>query len=157
MRYQDQLVRLTQKAFDDLCRAALAVPEDKRAWNPGGESRSVLSQMQEVATTADFFMPILQEGVRDFDQHVMKELARKRDSLSTVEQCIEAGREGVVELCTKIAEFPDQHLETEMTVPFGGGMVMSMADILDLPRWNFTYHLGQINQIQLMLGDRAMH
>jgi hypothetical protein len=42
-------------------------------------------------------------------------------------------------------------------MPFGGGVVMTMADILSLPSWNMVYHLGQINQIQLMLGDREMH
>lgn len=32
-----------------------------------------------------------------------------------------------------------------------------MADVLFLHSWNLTYHLGQINQLQLMLGDREMH
>jgi len=36
-------------------------------------------------------------------------------------------------------------------------MIMTMADVLMLQRWNLTYHLGQINQIQLMLGDAEMH
>ena len=44
-----------------------------------------------------------------------------------------------------------------MSLPFGGGMTVSMADVLMMHYWNATYHLGQINQIQLMLGDKAMH
>jgi hypothetical protein len=34
---------------------------------------------------------------------------------------------------------------------------MTLAEVLGLPAWNMTYHLGQINQIQLVLGDREMH
>ena len=32
-----------------------------------------------------------------------------------------------------------------------------MADILMLHYHNMTYHLGQINFIQLMYGDKEMH
>ena len=56
-----------------------------------------------------------------------------------------------------ISDFPEGKLDEEITLPFGGGMTMTMADLLGLPYWNTVYHLGQINQIQLMLGDREMH
>jgi hypothetical protein len=34
---------------------------------------------------------------------------------------------------------------------------MTFAEILSLHHWNMVYHLGQINQIQLILGDKVMH
>ena len=34
---------------------------------------------------------------------------------------------------------------------------MTLADVMMLCYWNIVYHLGQINQIQLMLGDEEMH
>lgn len=158
MRYQDLLVRSTQKALDDVCRAALAVSPDRADWSPMGEARSVLSQMQEIATTAGWFLPIIKHGnIPDFDEHARKEAVRLRQSNDTIEKCVAAARESVSELCGAISAFPDERLEDEIRLPFGGGTLMTMADVLGLPAWNMVYHYGQINQIQLMLGDREMH
>ena len=63
----------------------------------------------------------------------------------------------MADLCHAVAAIPDAALEREITLPFGGGTVMTLADALGLPAWNMTYHLGQINLIGLMLGDRRMH
>ncbi|AIE83398.1 hypothetical protein OP10G_0030 [Fimbriimonas ginsengisoli Gsoil 348] len=151
-------MRSTQKALDDVCRAALAVPADHAEWCPMAEARSVLSQMQEIATSGAWFLPIIRDGKPpEFDAHARREALRLRQSFDTVEKCVEAARQSMSELCAAISSFPDDHLEQEVHMPFGGGVSMTMADILSLPSWNMVYHLGQINQIQLMLGDREMH
>jgi hypothetical protein len=158
MRFQDHVVRTTQKAVDDVIRAAQAVPEDQIDWVPMGSARSVLSQMREIATTADFFLPIVREGKPPvFDEHARREAIRIRNSHDTLEKCVEGARRGVSELCQAISAFPDNRLEDEISLPFGGGVIMPMTEVLALPSWNMIYHLGQINQIQLMLGDREMH
>lgn len=158
MRYQDQVVRATQKALDDVCRAALAMPADKLEWVPMGEARPVLSQMQEVAISGSWFIPIVRDRKPpEFDEHARREAVRLRKSFDTLEKCVEAARTSTSDLCQEIAAFPDSALEDEMTLPFGGGVVMTMADVLGMHHWNMVYHLGQINQLQLMLGDREMH
>ena len=158
MRYQDQVVRATQKALDDVCRAAQSVPEDKLEWVPMGDVRSVLSQMQEVATAGAWFVPLVRDRKQpEFDEHARKEAVRIRRSYDTLDKCVEAARTSTSDLCQAIAAFPEAALEEEMTLPFGGGVVMTMADVLGMHNWNLVYHLGQINQIQLMLGDRDMH
>jgi hypothetical protein len=158
MRYQDQVVRATQKALDDVCRAALSVPADKLEWVPMGDARSVLSQMQEVATAGAWFIPLVRDRKPpEFDEHARREAVRLRRSYDTLEKCVEAARNTTSDLCQAIADFPDVALEDEMQLPFGGGVVMTMADVLGMHNWNMVYHLGQINQIQLMLGDRDMH
>lgn len=155
MRYQDQMVRITQKALDDICRAALAVPEDRREWAPMGAARSVLDQMREVAASAAWCLPIVLQGiVPEFGGHARAESDRLSGSFSTVEKCIEGARATTTDLCLAISAFPDAQLEDEITLPFG---TMTMADLLGLHFWNLTYHLGQVNQLQLMLGDREMH
>jgi hypothetical protein len=158
MRYLDQLVKQTQKAVDDICRAAEALPADKEAWSPGGEARTVLDQMREVATQAAWFLPIIRDRkVPEFDRHAILEAKRLRESFDTIEQCAEAARSSTVELCQAISAFPESRLDEEIVMPFGGGSAMTMADVLGLPYWNMVYHLGQINQIQLALGDKEMH
>ncbi|MEZ5163605.1 MAG: hypothetical protein R2688_07600 [Fimbriimonadaceae bacterium] len=61
------------------------------------------------------------------------------------------------DLCNLIAEFPDDQLENEVTLPFGGGMTITMADVLSIHYWNTVYHQGQVNFIQMLLGDGDMH
>jgi uncharacterized damage-inducible protein DinB len=158
MRYQDQVVRSTHKALEDVVRAARAVPEERLDWSPGGEARSVLNQMQEIATAGAWFLPVVRDGhVPEFDEHARREAARIRQSYDTLEKCIEAARQTTGELCRAIAAVPDERLEVEMRLPFGGGMNVTMADLLGMHAWNMIYHLGQINYVQLMLGDREMH
>jgi len=158
MRFQDTIVRITQKALDDVCRAATAVPIEKQDWVPMGEARSVLNQMQEVAVAANWFHDIIQdlrvtrEPERDID-----EMMNRARELKTVDECVETARKTTAELCRAISTFPPEALDLEVTLPFGEGQTASMADMLYMHAWNLTYHLGQINQIQLMLGDREMH
>ena len=158
MRYQDQVVKQTQRALDDVLRAVEALPEDKRDWKPAETARSALNQLQEVAMSPQFFVPILREGkMPEFDDHAKEEADRLKKSFDTFEKCREAAMEGTSELCQVISEFPDDRLEEEVTLPFAGGTAMTMADVLGLHAWNMTYHHGQVNYIQTMLGDMEMH
>lgn len=157
MRYLDQLVKQTQKAVDDICRSAEAVPEDRVDWEPGEHARSALSQMREVATQAAWFMPIIRDRQAPGGRESIDEVMEVSDGLATISQCADLARQSTADLCQAISAFPEASLDEEVVMPFGGGITMSMADVLGLPYWNLVYHLGQINQIQLMLGDREMH
>ncbi len=157
MRLQDHLVRCTQKALDDVCRAALAVPADHREWSVGGVSRSTLSQMQEIAVSAEAFLEILAGGPEVDAFAVIGSATGRGKGIATLEECVERARTSTVELCRRIAETTDRELEREISMPFGGGMRVSLAEFLGLHHWNLVYHLGQINQIQLALGDNVMH
>lgn len=152
VRLQDQIVKMTQHALDDVCRAALAVPVDKRDWSPGGKARSTVNQMREIASTPSVMIPIFQ-GAHS-SRH---ETGRIPGSPDTVEQCVEVARSEFGRMCQIISAFPDIRMDEEIQTPFEEGSLITMADALMLPYWNLAYHLGQINQIQLMLGDSEMH
>jgi hypothetical protein len=157
MRYQDQVVKMTQKALDDVCRAASSTPSDKVDWIPMKEARSVLNQMQEIATSGTYFLPLVESGVVPvFDDEMAQQHTRFRRTMERLEDCINEARESTGQLCQAIIAFPDKDLEVEVTLPFGAGNT-TMADVLGMHYWNMVYHLGQINQIQLMLGDTKMH
>lgn len=143
----------TQGALDDVCRAALAVPEERAGWSPGGEARSTLDQMREVATGAELFLPLVRgDGMPDFSAHM-----KTCSGLADVESCVNLARESTSNLCREIAAFPDERLDEEIALPFAGGVRWTMAELLGKHHWNLTYHLGQISLIQLILGDRTMH
>lgn len=158
MRYQDQLVRSTQKAMADVTRAALAIPVDKVDWVPMGSARSTLDQLQEIAGSSEWFLYVFRERkAPDDDGSAVRAAVEKARGLLTVNACLEVAQQGTNELCHAISEFPDEDLEREVKLPFGGGVQMTFAEVLGLHYWNLIYHLGQINQIQLMLGDVKMH
>jgi hypothetical protein len=113
--------------------------------------------MQEIATSASLFLPVVREGAFAPLDHIRTETARARLGFDTIERCIEGARASTSELCALIAAFPDERLDVEIVVPFGGGSTWTMADVLSKHYWNLVYHHGQINQLQLILGDRAMH
>jgi hypothetical protein len=157
MRYQDQVVKLTQKALDDICRSALAVPADKLNWSPPEKGRSVLDQMQEIATSGTWFIPLVESGVIPvFDSETATNHTLFRETMSDLGACIAEAKQSTGQLCQAIIAFPDKDLEKEIAFPFGAGKT-TMADVLLMHYWNMVYHLGQINMIQRMLGDVKMH
>lgn len=158
MRFTYQLVKMTQKSVDDVCRAAEAIPEDREDWCPGGIARSALSQMQELATQGPWYIPIIREGiVPQFDSEDRQRAVETRASFDSIAKCVQEVRSSTSDLCQAIASFPESRFDEEVVLPFGGGITVTMADVLALPHWNLVYHLGQINQIQLLLGDAVMH
>jgi uncharacterized damage-inducible protein DinB len=157
MRVQDYVVRTTQRALNDVLRAVDALPEDKIEWSPNETARSALSQLQEIAISPAFYVSILKEGkVPDFSDHANEKMAEMRASVATLASCRTAAMEQTAELCRLISEFPDSRLDEEITLPFGGGMVVTMAGLLGLHSWNMIYHYGQICYLQTMLGDMEM-
>lgn len=151
-------MKLTQKALHDICRAAEAVPPGNQETSLGGHSRSVLSQMQEIAISGAWFIPILKDREPPvFDEHAQEELKKARSENDSIAKCIASAKASTTELCALISTFPESALEDEIELPFGGGTTVTMADLLEMHRWNMVYHLGQINLIQLTLGDPEMH
>ncbi|HRF58319.1 MAG TPA: DinB family protein [Fimbriimonadaceae bacterium] len=158
MRFQDHTVRTTHKALEDLLRSAAAIPPDRLDWSPNETSRSTLSQLQEIAAGARWILAIVRDRrMPEFDDHARRESDRLRQTYDTLERCRDAARATTDELLAEVAAFPDDHLEDEIALPFGGGTILTMAEILQLHYWNVVYHLGQINYIQTILGDREMH
>ena len=155
MRLQEQIVRQTQRALGDVLRAIEALPADKQDWSPGPPARSALAQLQEIAVAPGLHKLLVlgEELSPQFHMSIQAE-ARK---LTTVAAAKEAAQKSTADLCDLILSFPDDQLDKEVTLPFGPGMVFTLADILGLDYWNMTYHLGQINYIQTLLGDTQMH
>ena len=118
----------------------------------------MLGQMREIASSGYFFIPILKDRKPPvFSGEAMRETQSRMDSFETVADCIASARIVTGEINTLILAIPDDELEKEIDLPFGGGMRVTIADVCGMHYWNMVYHLGQINQVQLMLGDRDMH
>ena len=158
MRFQDFIIVTTRNACAGLTRSARAVPEDKLDWKSGPDARSALDQIQEVAQSPTWYAAILTaRSSPPFDADTLSGFREARKVWDTIDKCEEVMKANNEALFEVIQTFPDEELDTRITLPFGGGMDVSMADMTMTQYWNATYHLGQVNYIQTLLGDRRMH
>ena len=148
MSYQDQIVKLTQRAVMDLVQAVGDMPEEARDWQPAPNSRSALNQLREVAMGPQYLTPLFMENPGDsFANHGAAGVDMTEAKLETFEECRQEAMSGLAILCQSMARVPDDRLEEEVLLPFGGGTTMTLADVMALHYWNATYHLGQVTYI----------
>ena len=132
------------------------IPEPQPAvWiNPDGLPETLLSRIEDAGINAS--APPQQRWVDGW-------LLRYSPGKAKRARCVQAVADGRLPLaerlalCQAVMDLPDSRLDEEVWLPLGGGMNLTVAEVIGKHSWNLIYHLGQINQIQLMLGDRAMH
>ena len=150
---QQQAARLTRQAWDGLLRTAAFVPEDKREWVPLGKARTFHDFVAECAVMADWSAGFLQTGTfPPFDREAYE---RAKAELNTLDKIKSAGEPAIERLCAAIEAVPDSKLDESHQMPWG--MAMTTGDLLFLGYWNMVYHWGQVNYIQMLLGDTEMH
>ncbi len=146
------------KQIEAVCRTALAMPEDKRDWVPMGSARSVNAQIEELATVHIYIIPILKTGEAPLITEDQKEHIRERkEQFDTFDKLIEGAKEGAKLTAEAIRDVPDSKLDDVITLHSRGGIRRTMYEMVARPYWNLCYHEGQINYIQMLLGDTEMH
>ncbi len=162
MNYQNQIIRLTDETVEGLFRTVRAMPADKLEWKPLDAGRSALDQLQECAQSAGWTTGMVQARAMppmDAAQMgaLMETMGAERKAWTTIDACEAVCREKLAEFYAVVRDFPDEDLDLEIILPFGGGMKKTMADLMVIPYWNMTYHCGQINFIQTLYGDKDSH
>jgi len=158
MRLQDYVIDATREAARDAFKCAKAVPGDKVDWKPLDEGRSTLDMCRELAMCPKWAEDML-TGVPqpEWNEETMAAMKAEQEQWKTVEDCEgECNRrlESLFEVCRNM---PDEKLKDTLWLPYDGGRDFTMAEIMEYPRWNFTYHLGQVSYVQTLYGDREMH
>lgn len=157
MNHQNRIADLTMHAGDALFQSARAIPDDKLTWKAAGDPRTALDVLRECAFTP-MGLPALLEG-RGTDPDFMREFgawAVEAQSWTTVAQVEAAYRQNIEISLAGIRNCPDSALDKEFPVPFGAGKLTG-EQIIMMCYWNMVYHMGQINYIQTMYGDKEMH
>ena len=151
----DVLVKITREASEAIERSAAAMPEEKLNWRPMEVGRSALDQVVECGGLSHFTARMLRErAVPQFDPEALQRMKAEHDTLDKARTLLHSG---VDDFIAAVREFPEAQLEETLYLPFAGGMTRSFLDIMYYPYWNMSYHLGQINYIQTLYGDRDMH
>jgi hypothetical protein len=158
MEFQQHMIDVTRKAAEEAFRYAKAVPADKREWKVLDQGRTVLDQAREMAKCPDWAYDIIAgEKELDWSEDAMAEQQKAMAEWSTVEQCEQECYARLERLFGLYASISDERLKETKWLPFDGGKDFTVAEMMDYPRWNFTYHAGQIAFIQTLYGDKDMH
>lgn len=157
MRLQDHMIDVTKSAAEEVFRYAKAVPADKLDWKPMDTGRSTLDLCRELAMCPGWAVDIIEGKEMKWDDESVAAMQAEQSQWTTAEDCekeCERRLDGLFEL---FRNMPDSRLQETRWLPFDGGRDFTMAEMMDYPRWNFTYHLGQIAYIQRLYGDTEMH
>jgi hypothetical protein len=146
---QAHLATMTRKAADELSAAFLALPEDKRVWNPNNKARSALDQMAECAILNGYTATLIE--TQKWDAANMDAFMQAKSSLVAEgwEACTALLEENTSKVIVAIGAAPDDALSVKIQMPWGAQM---MSEIIAYPFWNMTYHQGQIYYIGSMLA-----
>ena len=158
MKYQDYMKDVTKASALEAFRYAKAVPKDKVDWKPLDEGRSVLEQCREMAMCPDWANSLLGGIPEAADQEA--DMAKQQEvmsSWSSVEECEAQCLEKLDKLFATFDTITDEQLKDTKWLPYDGGRDFTFAEMMDYPRWNFNYHLGQVSYIQCLYGDKEMH
>jgi len=156
-RIQDYYVDATQSAADEVFRYAKGVPAEKLDWKPLDGGRSVLDICRELAMTPTWAYDIIQGAEANFDEESMAAMRAEQAKWTTVEHCRTQCNERLGKLAELFRSIADDRLKTARWLPYNGGRDHTVLEMMDYPRWNFNYHVGQIAYIQTLYGDKEMY
>jgi hypothetical protein len=113
---------------------------------------------RELAKCPDWALEILKAG--GFEMSGDDNSGDEMGSWATLDDCETASKAKLAAYFAYLSEYPDDKLSDTMDLPFGPGGTMktfTVPEAMDYPRWNATYHLGQIGYIQTLYGDKSMY
>ena len=156
LRFQDHIAVATKAAAIEAFKYAKAIPADRLEWKPGEATRSPIELCRELAMTPIWALALLTDQPMP-DEEAMAASQAEQSTWTTVEACEAKCLENLEPLLPVLKDMPDDRLENTKWLPYDGGRDFTVVEIMEYPRWNFNYHLGQFAYLQLMYGDKDMH
>lgn len=158
MRLQEYMIDVTRQAAKEAFQYAKAVPADKVDWKPLDAGRSVLDQCRELAMCPTWAQDIISNKEQpEWNEATMEAIKKEQEQWKTIEDCEAECNRRLEAYFQYLREMPDSRLTETKWLPYDGGRDFAMPEMMDYPRWNFNYHLGQIAFIQTLYGDKEMH
>lgn len=158
MKLQEYLISSTCEAAKEAFSYAKAVPPDKIDWKPLDSGRSVLNICQEMALCPGWARETIEgSGEQEWNEETMAAIEAEKAKFATIEACEAECNRQLEALFDLFRSIPDERLKDTKWLPYDGGRDFTVAEMMEYPKWNFTYHLGQIGYIQTLYGDKDMH
>jgi hypothetical protein len=149
---KDITAKGAKQSLEGLIKCVQSTPPDKWEWVPMGKARTILSMMQEVAGFPRWIKGCITEGKMPESDSAKWDAFKQ--TVATMDQAIAVARKETDDFGGYIMGLSDDDINKTVELPWGTTRV---GEILSYHEWNNTYHLGQVNYIQLLYGDEEMH
>jgi len=149
---QQHVVTVAREAGEEFFRYVDAMPTEKLDWQPLESGQTAMRMCREIAVTplwALSAMGALEGEAQDWPTLM--------DAWKSVGDCRVAFQLNFARWAENVLAMPDERLSETKWLPFNGGRDHTYLELLEYPRWNATYHLGQVAYIQTLYGDRDIH
>ena len=127
------------------------IPEEKFCFCPMGCAKTARQVLAEVAGTN----ARIAAAIRGEDPATAGGFVEKVEQASTLEALGVLVRESAKIVCDAIDSLSEADLDEQLKMPWGASFPAWQAILL--PVSHMTYHDGQINYIQTLLGDNVFH
>jgi uncharacterized damage-inducible protein DinB len=128
------------------------IPEDKLPWCPLGCAKTAADILREIAESNVRISAAVggeQQGAAE------QEFAKKVEQASGLDELGELVKESARIVCRVLDGLTEADLQKIRPMPWGAPYLLGEA--IFLPASHMTYHDGQINYIQTLLGDSRFH
>jgi hypothetical protein len=145
------------QAYERLMKTFAAVPDDKLTWSPAPTSKSAL----QIAAHCGFSNQFLAGVIQGETSHIpgsMKEMEegikQKLATITSRAKALDLLSDSIAKVNAALDNVTTEALQTQVTLPFGQ---MPMAFLIFAPGTHMQTHAAQIDYIQTIWGDTAMH
>jgi hypothetical protein len=149
MTIQEFQARKVMRIARTLAHFVAMTPADKLDWCPCLDekscTRSVLDQISECIAFNRYVANLLESG--EISDSCGKPIT---DAQTAQEELLLSA----VALAAVMRAMPEDSLEKPFRMP---SMTVTGEVLIDIPTRNMSYHGGQINYLQLLLGDKESH
>ena len=147
-------VTLTRQAAQALATTVEATPNDRLAWQPLDQGRSILQQLIDCALANLKWALVLENHEYSRLPRAFKDVAEM--ALTTRESALARLQENVARLATAIEALDDDEIGRVLPVPAEDGVDLTVAEACLSAYWNMVYHEGQMRYIQTLYGDMTL-
>jgi hypothetical protein len=145
-----------QSRASRLAQGLATTPEDRINWSPAPTARTPIEVVAHVATVISTFHQVMMGApfpdikMDNFDAILRRQEAPYKTRESVV-SLFEKNREAYAEWLGQLAP---ESLATEVEFPFGK---VPMTAAMDMLNDHIVNHIGQLDYIQTIYGDRVWH
>lgn len=142
----------TVREVDVLLKDAGYIPEENLGWCAAGCAKTPAQILREIARSNS----AIAAAIRcEAPGEAGDEFAKRVEEASTLDALSQLVRESAKAVCDAIDSHSEADLGNLIRMPWGAMFPLGQA--IFLPVSHMTYHDGQINYIQLLLGDSKFH
>ena len=144
--------------MDMFLRNFAHVPDDKLNWKPTPTAKSALRVAAHTALYAGRFAKMIKDRQLPRPDNIEEWVAKNNAEESAIvdrNEIERVFREGTAAVIEAVDSLTPEELDS--VLDSGQGFKMEMRQLINLPGWHATLHLGQIDYLQTCYGDQEIY